>query len=304
MKKSSKLTAADSDRSWVHWSGEITLNAKPKAICKPCWELRYCPYGPLVERFPLVKIDDLDNPRRCRIFGHECPVFYVSEAICETKDLRRITRDIPNIIKMRILSRDGRICSNCGTAVKYEDIHFDHIIPWAKGGSSDEHNVRLLCETCNRKKGKKFEETFLIEDVKDHLVKRQGVEIVKFLLDVVGDAHAFRAETGHFPDAKEFAKINGIRYPGEFEVQIVRVFADLNEFFAGRPPKPLTRRRFQALKIRWGWDDGNRYKLADCANELDTDLHQLMLAEIGLVERLGWRVDSGDRTVKEKWLRT
>ena len=29
---------------------------KPKLrteICKPCWELHYCPYGPLVEHFPL-----------------------------------------------------------------------------------------------------------------------------------------------------------------------------------------------------------------------------------------------------------
>ena len=22
-------------------------------VCKPCWELKYCPYGPLVEDFPL-----------------------------------------------------------------------------------------------------------------------------------------------------------------------------------------------------------------------------------------------------------
>jgi len=25
-------------------------------ICKPCWELKYCPYGPLVEKFPLPPI--------------------------------------------------------------------------------------------------------------------------------------------------------------------------------------------------------------------------------------------------------
>jgi HNH endonuclease len=24
-----------------------------KEVCKPCWELKYCPYGPLVEQFPL-----------------------------------------------------------------------------------------------------------------------------------------------------------------------------------------------------------------------------------------------------------
>lgn len=23
-------------------------------VCKPCWELKYCPYGPLVEQFPLA----------------------------------------------------------------------------------------------------------------------------------------------------------------------------------------------------------------------------------------------------------
>lgn len=24
-------------------------------VCKPCWELKYCPYGPLVEQFPAIK---------------------------------------------------------------------------------------------------------------------------------------------------------------------------------------------------------------------------------------------------------
>ena len=26
-------------------------------VCKPCWELKYCPYGPLVEFFPLLDSD-------------------------------------------------------------------------------------------------------------------------------------------------------------------------------------------------------------------------------------------------------
>lgn len=25
-------------------------------LCKPCWELKYCPYGPLVEDFPLIRL--------------------------------------------------------------------------------------------------------------------------------------------------------------------------------------------------------------------------------------------------------
>ncbi len=29
---------------------------RTSTICKPCWELKYCPYGPLVEHFPLLPI--------------------------------------------------------------------------------------------------------------------------------------------------------------------------------------------------------------------------------------------------------
>jgi len=29
-------------------------NKRIRSICKPCWELKYCPYGPLVEDFPLL----------------------------------------------------------------------------------------------------------------------------------------------------------------------------------------------------------------------------------------------------------
>jgi len=46
-------------------------------------QIKYCPYGPLVEQFPL----DPPDERSCRIFGHHCPVFYVAEPFTETKEL-------------------------------------------------------------------------------------------------------------------------------------------------------------------------------------------------------------------------
>jgi len=30
--------------------------AASRKVCKPCWELRYCPYGPLVEDFPPLPV--------------------------------------------------------------------------------------------------------------------------------------------------------------------------------------------------------------------------------------------------------
>jgi len=35
------------------WAEKIDWAKRIKAVCKPCWELRYCPYGPLVEHFSL-----------------------------------------------------------------------------------------------------------------------------------------------------------------------------------------------------------------------------------------------------------
>lgn len=37
-------------------SSSTKLGFKP-VVCKPCWELKYCPYGPLVEFFPLITDD-------------------------------------------------------------------------------------------------------------------------------------------------------------------------------------------------------------------------------------------------------
>ena len=36
------------DREFLH-----SIKAVTKQVCEPCWELKFCPYGPLVEDFPL-----------------------------------------------------------------------------------------------------------------------------------------------------------------------------------------------------------------------------------------------------------
>jgi 5-methylcytosine-specific restriction endonuclease McrA len=36
--------------------------------------------------------------------------------------------------------------------LKDNEVEFDHIIPIAKGGSSEEHNIRLTCDDCNADK--------------------------------------------------------------------------------------------------------------------------------------------------------
>lgn len=175
---------------------------RTKNVCKPCWELKYCPYGVMVEDFPLLpptrqnaiehnyflieqlkkgayrgekkkmfqeqvkkfKPDEYpeshekeDLEKECSIYGHMCPVFFVNEPFTETKEKRKIGRYIPRHIMLRVVRRDNNQCQICGKILKDDEIEFDHIIPIAKGGSTEEHNLRLTCFDCNRDKSDYFE---------------------------------------------------------------------------------------------------------------------------------------------------
>ena len=59
-------------------------------------------------------------------------------------------RIIPTWVKLEVWKRDGGKCTVCGAT---EDLHFDHIIPWSRGGSSSTpENIQLLCGRHNLQK--------------------------------------------------------------------------------------------------------------------------------------------------------
>lgn len=65
------------------------------------------------------------------------------------------TRLIPSAVKQEVWLRDQGKCSICGSA---DELHFDHIIPYSKGGSSlVASNVQLLCARHNLAKSDKIE---------------------------------------------------------------------------------------------------------------------------------------------------
>jgi hypothetical protein len=131
-------------------------------VCKPCWELKYCPYGPLVEEFPLHEDEsakaiekgwyvkfvegrgwepcgkkdvgaepDINrvfdefgslNKHSCDIFGHVCPVFFVNEPLTETGELRKTNRNFSRGTFLRIVRRDNQTCQICGKNLKEDEI--------------------------------------------------------------------------------------------------------------------------------------------------------------------------------------
>ncbi len=64
-------------------------------------------------------------------------------------------RLIPTAVKVEVWKRDGGKCVMCGSA---DELHFDHIVPYSRGGTSlKAENVQLLCARHNLAKHDKIE---------------------------------------------------------------------------------------------------------------------------------------------------
>ena len=64
-------------------------------------------------------------------------------------------RLIPTSVKLEVWKRDKGKCVKCGSQ---DNLHFDHIIPYSKGGSSlVVENIQLLCARHNLEKRDKIE---------------------------------------------------------------------------------------------------------------------------------------------------
>ena len=71
--------------------------------------------------------------------------------------LKRV--NIPQWVKRAVLYRDKGRCVYCGkdltgTIARGEEVHYDHIVPLARGGINDPTNLQLMCRECNLKKAR------------------------------------------------------------------------------------------------------------------------------------------------------
>lgn len=65
------------------------------------------------------------------------------------------TRQIPGKVKLAVFKRDKGMCTLCGSK---DNLHFDHLLPYSKGGTSlKEVNIQLLCARHNLQKSAKLD---------------------------------------------------------------------------------------------------------------------------------------------------
>ena len=161
-------------------------NIDPKSIDQPM----YTEYGSLTENGKFftaaMKYKDCKtNPERVKVYEKIKPgiwayngIFLLTDAWTELSGERKVfkfklelvdehkkdnqqkniktdfSRIIPTSVKIEVWKRDKGRCVICGSE---KDLHFDHIIPYSKGGSSNTaKNVQLLCAKCNLNKSDKI----------------------------------------------------------------------------------------------------------------------------------------------------
>lgn len=276
------------DKAFEEWK-KRTENNKIKAICKPCWELNYCPYGVLVEDFQLT--DEYDY--ECRIFGHECPVFTVAEPFTETKQLRNIDRQIPHQVKLIVYSRDKQICQLCNKNIPYDEIQYDHIIPWSKGGSSNHQNIRLVCSDCNKKRGNNYEDDFLIGRVGEHTNKFMtlSLQMLEDLLRLMIVWIDYEKSNGCVPNMDEYVKIiQGVdKETDEFMYMIIQSLYTLlkGEFLN-------VKKKMNILRYRWGFIDSVSHSIEETCMKFKVDTDYIIKCEALLLNRLCFQLNKKD----------
>jgi hypothetical protein len=64
--------------------------------------------------------------------------------------VRAVRRAIPIHVKREVQERDGNICQYCGDGEG--PFHFDHVLPWSRGGCDTVENLVVACASCNLSK--------------------------------------------------------------------------------------------------------------------------------------------------------
>jgi hypothetical protein len=90
---------------------------------------------------------------RRKVFKFRLEVYGPPESSLEPETGQ--TRIIPTDVKLAVWKRDHGKCVTCGSKT---NLHFDHIIPYSRGGSSlVPENIQLLCAKHNLAKRAKIE---------------------------------------------------------------------------------------------------------------------------------------------------
>jgi 5-methylcytosine-specific restriction endonuclease McrA len=115
----------------------------------------------LAERPPKCEIEREEIALRVKkaVYEEEADLLNLKASVANLEAAIEYTRTgpkrdaIPDDVKFVVWARDGGACVKCGAKQK---LHYDHILPVAKGGDNSAENIQILCQSCNLRKSDKL----------------------------------------------------------------------------------------------------------------------------------------------------
>lgn len=146
------------------WTGQGIVSTPHSAISNVGWCVEIALIIAVLAAVLLIgkayRRNKVRRPASVAFPGHGSPSISSTTGLASTSAFQtlqplgeRNTRAIPQDVKIAVTVRDQGKCRQCGSA---DDLHFDHVIPWSKGGANTVNNIQLLCGRCNRRKGARW----------------------------------------------------------------------------------------------------------------------------------------------------
>lgn len=149
------------DQPWSLPSGEPTENAKFAAgatSTSMCLVRVYEKLRPGIwSDKGLFELSDYDYTKTAarRVFKFRMRLSDQGDELVQAGQAEEFRRVVPSWVKQAVYKRDKGRCVICGAA---DELHFDHDLPYSKGGTGlTPNNVRILCARHNLKKGGKIQ---------------------------------------------------------------------------------------------------------------------------------------------------
>lgn len=135
---------------WIHIGQQPTVRDMKPPVSKFSthqYGSKFGAWRKALEKF--VDYINSTNPAEQSVDEIEEKVIEKFETIYKHK-----TKRLPSErLKVQVLMRDGNKCRLCGITLTGDNIHFDHIKPWSKGGETVLENLQILCIKHNLAKG-------------------------------------------------------------------------------------------------------------------------------------------------------
>lgn len=91
---------------------------------------------------------NVSKPRKLASAGIPKPASTIKK-----DEKKKARKALTNAVMEEVWLRDEGKCVECGAM---ENLEFDHMIPYSKGGNSEPENLRILCRPCNRSRGNRI----------------------------------------------------------------------------------------------------------------------------------------------------